>query len=195
MRIVRYILCITALASCNTEIQQKSGLQWFNTANFVDGLVANMAKRNPQVSKSFTLNNNLETKLYSKTDSLFWINELTKLREIDLNAPKLRDVLTLKSGINDAKSNLLIDVYSLAENEDIPFKKLSIYYLKEISEVRQIIMEFKADNPIAHSTSKVNLWLSRYNDNLFIDSLIITGEDHVLMQATREYKSITRTLL
>ena len=195
MRLILVFFLLLVHLGCTTKPQKAAGSKWFDVPKFVNGLVVNMDDKNPKVTKTFILNNTSETKQYAYADSSFWAKELTKLSELDLNKPQFRDEITLNARIKDNNSNLLIDEYLLTGKKDTPFKKLSIYYLKYPLDVRQVYVELKSDNLIAHSETKISLWLNRYNDKLLIDSLQITGEDKTLMQPSRDYHIITKVLL
>ena len=182
------------LTSCEKKPVSKIDNQWFDLPAFVSSLTLDMSQRGPLVSKTFELNNEIETKEFNNTDSAFWAKQLTVLREIDLNSPQLRGSIKGTEGLQDEQSYLLIDSYILESSIDVPLKKLSIYYLDEPSDIRKITAELDSDNFIAHSETKVDLWLNRYGEQLLIDSLIIIGEDITLMQATRCYQITSKTL-
>jgi len=188
------LLFLVVLFGCTTEPQQKAEAIWFNLPGLVDQLVLNMGNKNHQTTKTFALNFESETKQYDSTDSSFWAIELSKLREIDLNSAQIRDVLIYNSNIKDDKSNLLIDEYLMPENNIALLQKLSVYYLEETSEIRQISADLSSNNLIANSQTKINLWVNRYNDKLLIDSLQIIGYDKTLMRPEREYQIITKTI-
>ena len=188
------LLFLVVLFGCTTEPQQKAEAIWFDLPGLVDQLVLNMGNKNHQTIKTFALNFESETKQYDSTDSSFWAIELSKLREIDLNSAQIRDVLIFNSNIKDDKSNLLIDEYLLPENNIAPLQKLSVYYLEETSEIRQISADLSSNNLIANSQTKIYLWVNRYNDKLLIDSLQIIGCDKTLMRPEREYQIITKTI-
>ena len=192
MRIIILLLTLV-LIGCKPEPQQKIELVWFDLPSLVDELVLNMDNKNHRVIKTFTLNSNTETKRYDSSDSIFWARELAILREIDFNSPQLRDEIIFNNNLNDDNSNLLIDEYLLPDDNTGPFNKLSIYYLKEPLEIRQVYAELNSDNLISKSNTKFNLWMNRYNKMLIIDSLQIVGCDKTFMQSEREYQIFTRT--
>ena len=184
---------ILALIGCKPEPQHKLDAPVFDLPGFVDGLILNMDSKNHSVTKTFTLNSDTETKQYDSSDSIFWARELAILKDIDLNSPQLRDVISINNNLKDENSNLLIDEYLVADDNTALFKKLSVYYLKESSEIRQVYAELTSDNLISKSSTKFNLWINRYNNKLIIDSLQIIGYDKTFMQPEREYHIITRT--
>jgi len=187
------ILLLIALG-CTSKPQQKAGSILFDLPNLVDELVMGMDTKNHRTIKTFELNHDSETKQYESTDSAFWAIQLARLREIDLNSPQIRDVLNITRNIKDDKSNLLINEYLMPDKNIAPLKKLIVYYLDEASEIRQIYAELNSDNLIANSSTKINLWINRYNDGLLIDSLQIVGCEKTFMQAEREYQITTRII-
>lgn len=188
------LLFVVTLVGCNHEPQHKDEVTLFDLPGLVDELVLNMDTKNYRAIKSFTLNTDAETKQYESSDSSFWSRELSKLREIDLNSPQIRDVLNINSNLNDENSNLTIDEYLLPDNNLAQVKKLRVYYLVDSSEIRQIYAELNSDNLMATSSSKINLWINRYNNKLLIDSLQIVGCDKTFMQPEREYTIFTKTI-
>lgn len=191
---VTILLCLIAIIGCTPKPQPNVEVIFLDLPGLIDELVLNMDVKNQPAIKTFTLNNDTETKQYESSDSTFWVRELSKLREIDLNSPQIRDVLNIKSNIKDDNSNLLIDEYLLPDNNLAHVKKLRIYYLGDNSEIRQIYAELNSDNLMANSSSKINFWINRYNSRLLIDSLQIVGCDKTFMQPEREYTIFTKTI-
>lgn len=194
MRRLAILLFLVVSWGCKHEPQQVAKAVWFDLPNLVDELVLSMDAKNQRTIKTFDLNQESETKQYDISDSTFWAKELARLREIDLNSPQIRDVLNIARNIKDDKSNLLINEYLVTDNNIASLKKLSIYYLDDTSEIRQIFAELNSDNLIANSSTKIYLWINRYNDGLLIDSLQIVGCEKTLMQAEIEYQITTRTI-
>jgi hypothetical protein len=192
MRLSTLLLLITL--GCTPKPEHKADSLMFDLPKLVDELVLGMDTKNHRAIKTFELNYDSETKQYESTDSSFWAIQLARLREIDLNSPQIRDVLNITTNIKDDKSNLLINEYLVSENNNASLKKLSVYYLNDTSEIRQIYAELNSDNLIANSTTKINLWINRYNDGLLIDSLQIVGCEKTFMQAEREYQITTRII-
>ena len=192
MRFIILLLSIS-LFGCSQEPQPGVSQLWYDLPNLVDELVVNMNTKNHKTIKTFILNSDTETKTFDSTDSTFWALELAKLKEIDLNSPQIRDVLSLKSSIKDESSNLLINEYMMPEGGTSSLKKLNVYYLNDTTEIRQIYVELNSDNLISNSGTKINLWVNRYDEKLLIDSLQIVGCDKTFMQPEREYRIITKT--
>ena len=184
---------ILALIGCKPEPQHKIKTPVFDLPGFVDELILNMDRKNHRVTKTFTLNSEAETKQYDSSDSIYWARELVILKDIDLNSPKLREVIDISTKLKEENSNLLIDEYLVTDDNTSLLKKLSVYYLKEPFEIRQVYAELNSVNLISRSSTKFNLWISRYNNKLIIDSLQIIGSDKTFMQPKREYHIITRT--
>ena len=192
MRFIILLLSIS-LFGCSQEPQPGVSHLWYDLPNVVDELVVNMNTKNHKTIKTFILNSDTETKTYDSTDSTFWALELAKLKEIDLNSPQIRDVLSVKSSIKDESSNLLINEYLMPEGGNSSLKKLNVYYLKDTTEIRKIYVELNSDNLISNSGTKINLWVNRYDEKLLIDSLQIVGCDKTFMQPEREYRITTKT--
>jgi hypothetical protein len=192
MRLLILIFTIT-LFGCQPQPQQEAKQLWFNLPGLVDVLVLNMSAQSRPATKFFRLNSEKEAKEYESSDSTFWATELAKLKEINLNSPQVRDIISIKRSIKDDKSNLLINEYSVAANNMTALKKLKIYYLTDTSEIRKIYAELSSNNFIEKSATKINLWLNSYNNQLLIDSLEIMVEDRTLMQSPREYTITTTT--
>ena len=93
------------LASCENKPVSKIYHQWFDLPAFVSSLTKDMSQRGPLVSKTFELNNVIETKEFNNTDSVFWEKQLTVLMEIDLNSPQLQGSIKGTEGLHDEQSN------------------------------------------------------------------------------------------
>jgi hypothetical protein len=117
------ILLIIALIGCKPEPQEKIADIWFDLPGLVDELIMNMDNRNHRAVKTFTLNSETETKQYDSSDSIFWARELAILKDIDLNSPQLRDVISINNNLKDENSNLLIDEYLVADDKKHQFIK------------------------------------------------------------------------
>ena len=99
------IIFLIVIIGCQPKPRQEIEVKWFDLPNLIDELVLNMNTKNHRSSKSFSLNNQSETKEYEKSDTSFWQQELAKLREIDLKSPQIRDVIIINSRNKDNKSN------------------------------------------------------------------------------------------
>ena len=193
MKKVAALFLSMVLLGCSTEPQHAGTTSHFNIPQFVDDLVLNMSGQKLTVSKTFTLNGNTETKKINPIDSAFWARELSRLKEIDLNAPQYRDNLIITNQ-PDSLSNLQVRVYTLKEQKNIPLQSLAIYYLQEPAEIRQVKLELATNNFIASTKTSCALWLNRYGDKLLIDSLKITGADDMILQAARSYRATSKTV-
>jgi hypothetical protein len=193
---MRYTMIFLSIMffGCSPEQHQKASAEWFDLQNILDELVVNTGSKNSRTTKTFILNSDSETKNYNSTDSTFWAKELSKLKEIDLNSPQIRDVLKMTSGIKDDQSNLLIDDYLMPDKNTSTLRRLSIYYLEDATEVRKIYAELNSDNLISNSGTKIHLWINRYDNRLLIDSLQIIGCDKTFMQSEREYQITTKSV-
>lgn len=179
---------ILLLLGCQENSTKQTTPAYFDLPGFTNSIMANMALRRGNVTKTFVLNEQAETKDFIGTDSLFWSKELSWLLKTDLNAPKFRGALAVSLGQEDTKSNLLVDRIS-STNEDSEFREIELYYLDELSEMRIIRIKMGTKNFIATSRGQMTVWLNRYNDLLLIDSLVTSGRDKVLFQDERDYKS------
>jgi len=194
MKLIAVVLMITTLFSCSTKPSEvKLQPNVFDLPSFIRDLRINMNDKKRPVIKSFRLNDKTETKTINSADSSFWALELGQLEQIDLNAPQLKGYLISNTGIEDSLSNLLINEY-LINKKEIPIKKLRIYYLDEPDNIRVIHAELNSDNFIAQSTSRIDLWLNRYNNKLLIDSLRISGSDKTIMLEPKNYTLTTKTI-
>jgi hypothetical protein len=192
MRLVFIIILLLFVFGCENNPRQIHEVAWFDIPGFSQELVRTMGVKALAVNKTFVLNNKSETNQYEIADTVFWRKELSQLSEIDLNSPQIRDDINLTTGIKDDNSNLLINKYSVDDRMNSYFKNLSVYYLDQPSEIRQISLVLKSDHFIAHSATRINLWLNRYGKDILIDSIQVIGSDKTFMQPAREYKITTR---
>jgi len=187
------IILILVLVSCEQTQQNNKIQNWFAIPEFISVITENMAGRAPGVLKTFVLNSVTESKSFSSTDTAFWRKELAVLAKIDLNSAQFRDAIEFTESKQDELSNLLIDEFRIVGTKESSLKKVSIYYLEQTSEVRQIQIEMCKSNLIADSEKSIRLWLNRYNKKLLVDSIKVSGKDKTMMQPNREYHSTTKT--
>ncbi len=184
---------VVFLWGCDKQLPRHKASKHFDVPGLVAELVRNMNDRQFTVSKSFTLNGHPETKTIAPADSVFWARELSRLQEIDLNAPQYRDNLAITNKA-DSLSNLQVRVFTLREQKNLPLKKLALYYLNDPHEIRQLHLQLASNNFIAHTRTSLTLWLNRYSGQLLLDSLKITGSDAIVLQPAREYQTISKTV-
>ena len=194
MRLAIIFIVFFNLFSCTNKPQPRISPNWFDLPKFIDELVINMDEIDLTVKKTVNLNNVLETKHIEHADSSFWAKELSGLSAIDLNSPQIRDEVVFSSSNKDTNSNLLLDNYIMSDRNGMPLKNISIYYLEESSDIRQIHVELYSQNPIAKSATVLNVWINRYQDKLLIDSLSLSGENDIIMQSPVTYNNTSITV-
>lgn len=188
------VIALVLFVGCkNNLVVKESNSVQLDIPKFTQTLATNMANRKLEISKTFELNETSETKKYTELDSSFWTKELIILEKIDLNSPQLNGTFEVEKGMEDQFSNLLIDKYSFIVDTDVGINSLSVYYLDDATDIRQIRAELASNNFIAKANSKFSIWMNRYGDDLLIDSLEVVSQGKTLMQPARNYRSLTKT--
>jgi hypothetical protein len=187
------VLIFTTLVGCTNNLAVNENSVQLDLPKFAHALAKNMANRQLKISKTFVLNEISETKIYSQSDTAFWVKELVLLENIDLNSPQLNGTFEIEKGLEDQFSNLIIDKYSFAPENEIGIKKLLIYYLDVPGDIRHINAELSNSNLISKSSSELSIWMNRYSEALLIDSLEVISTNKTLMQPARNYRNITKT--
>ncbi|MEN8248568.1 MAG: hypothetical protein ABFS32_06525 [Bacteroidota bacterium] len=193
MRVIVLLFAIIVLSSCTDDVKSVKS-NWFDIPGLGIQLANNMSSRTPSVNKTFILNDVVESVNIDISDSGFWKQELSKLAEIDLNSPQVRGYIKLNSKIEDDNSNLLIDQYTLAEGSNSPIEKISLYYLDDPAELRQISISLNKSNLVTQSSTELNIWLNRYQKSLLIDSLKLKHHEKIIMQSPRDYENRIKVL-
>ena len=187
------ILSLLIAFACQQSKVSQAEVDFIDFPAFTNSILENMHLRSADVSKTFVLNSNSETKTIKATDSVFWSKELELLRKVDLEAPRYRGALELSERNNDSSSNLFYDRITTTDT-NLELQSIELYYLEERSQVRKLELSFESDNFIANSNNHLTIWLNEYDDQLIIDSLITIGQAKVLFQEERMYESHVRRI-
>lgn len=187
------ILILTTLVGCTNNLAVNENSVQLDLPKFAQTLANNMANRPLNISKTFVLNEISETKIYTQSDTSFWVKELIILENIDLNSPQLNGTFEIVKGLEDQFSNLIIDKYTFTPENEIGIKKLLVYYLDVPGDIRHIKAELSTANLISKSSSELSIWMNRYGEDLLVDSLEVISTNKTLMQPARNYRNITKT--
>lgn len=183
-----FLFGIVILLGCQEDSAPQQNIDYLDFPEFTGTVLKNMDNRSADAEKWFILNNKQESKSYTATDSTFWSQELQLLAKIDLNAPKYRDVIEISTENADSTSNLFFDRIT-STNPDTDLRKIDIFYLDNINQIRKLHIDYATKNFFTESRHRLTIWLNDYNDQLLIDSLVSSGVDKVRFQKERNYES------
>jgi len=191
MRKIFFLLFII-MAGCKPTDSQSDINQYFDLDSFVHQLIVNQTTvGNYHVIKTSVANGVEEHTEIEKTDSLFWVTELTPLIKADINKPSLVDAYKISDGLKEQNSNLQKLVYSEKPETNADVIRLEIKYLDNTNDVRQVVAWTGTQNPVYSAKQKIDLWVNRYKNTLLIDSLSVKGYNKTLLQDSLLYQSKT----
>lgn len=187
---MRKLILINALflLSCTSQPVANNASNLFDLPKFHYRIIDNLIEKHSPVDKLFILNDVSEQRSINKTDSIFWLDELSVLLTTDLNSPRYRGQIIADVGLKDSVSNLLINRYRTV-NSSLSLKELDVYYLTDLSGIRIIKLKLESKNFISSSQQEVTAWFNQYSGKLLLDSIVTLGKETVVFQNERSYES------
>jgi len=183
--------CILILAfsvtSCNSTTTIKREREYYNLDSLVSKQVAILSDGRVRVNKKAILDGENEEiiEIFNKKQ---WENELKLFRDADMNIPSLSGVYACNCGISDENSNLLLNEYVPEYDEGKNLIRLfRIYYFKELSQVRKILIEEKEENELYFSSRSLLMNFEDSRWGMILTSYSIKGLQKLLLKDTVHY--------
>ena len=163
--------------------------KYFNLSGFVQELLIAQTKLKSNVVKITQVNNVEERNSSIKADSTFWAIELSPLLNVDLNKPSLADAYSVQSNVSENSSNLLKTVFTALPESKTNITLLEVKYLKNPTNIREVIAHIQSENSVYTTHQVINLWLNKYGNQLLIDSIYMQGFNKTILLDSMKYSS------
>ncbi len=175
------------LISCNTGAPQKQISEYYNLDSLVNGQISVLTAGHFNTHKKVTLDGENE-EVSSELTKEQWRDELKLFIDADMNVSSLSGVYECNCGINDKNSNLLVDRYSPKNVKDKSRIRLfEVYYFKEISQVRKILIEEKEENELYYSSRRLVMNFENNREGMMLSSWTIEGFQKLILKDTVSY--------
>ena len=175
------------LISCNTGASQKQISEYYNLDSLVNSQISVLTAGHFNIQKKVTLDGENE-EVSSELTKEQWKDELKLFIDADMNVSSLSGVYGCNCGINDKNSNLLVDSYSPKNEKDKSRIRLfEIYYFKEISQVRKILIEEKEENELYFSSRSLEMNFESSRNGMILSSYSINGFQKLQLKDTVMY--------
>lgn len=175
MRGILFCWILFNLASCKNSPQQ--------TETYFDSLIVAQVKylsnTHPSLIKTAKMNGT-EAQSTSQPDSTIWKSELDIFRQLALfERASFRDAYQLKKGLNDPKSNLLVDLY-LAK-EPIPIPELRFYYFRNLTNLKRIEATYQQHNALYSTTRQLVLEFDEIKGKPVLINYAMDGSEKMIL--------------
>ncbi len=189
IKLATLLIPLLLIGCYSTTSKVNTTAKYFDLPGFTKKLLVRQVVAHNKVIKASQVNKVSETIVIDSADSLFWATELFPLLNETLNNPSLPDSYLVKQHVPEASSNLLKIEYTAMPNTSARIKKLEVKYLTNPSEIRQIIAVIESNNSVFNTQQIVQLWVNKYGNQLFIDSLQMEGFNKTILLDSMHYSS------
>lgn len=149
-----FIALVSILGACNDEKSNRVEIRnYFSIDSLINAQIDYLTSNNALLIKSE--NNELKKADALKLDSAEWRQQLEIFRNLDLNKPTYIGAYTIEH-LDDSGSNLKILSYTPI-SDDLPIKRISIYYLDHLSNILRINAHVKKSNILYSSANELTM--------------------------------------
>lgn len=178
------ILISLFLVSCgkrSTNLQLSSQI---NTDSLLDYHISVLSNSNALLTKSLKINNSVQTADVDDS-KINWANELESFRTISLiNKPIYLTSYNITFE-NDKKSNLLVRKWEV--KQDLPLKKLKIYYLKDLSQIKRLEATIEQRNFVFSSTKQLSIDFGVLGADRMVDDYEVSGHQKLIWGEPQDF--------
>lgn len=184
---VLLVLWTGVLVSCKTAGSGNLQIQeYYNLDSLISGQIIMLVKKNAWLYKKATVNESTEEKQI-QLDSAGWARELALFREANINKPAFSKAYSVKKAEKDIHSNLLFDMFTPINDEDLRIKVIRVYYLDEINSLRKIDIVKEEKNDLFYSSLIMTMYFDESKKEVLLHSYIIKGKQKLRLKDTVSY--------
>jgi len=149
-----FVVLVSILGACSEEKSNSVEIRnYFSIDSLINAQIDFLITNNALLIKSE--NNKLKNADALKLDSAQWRQQLEIFRSLDLNKPTYIGAYNIEH-LDDSGSNLKILNYTPI-SDDLPIKRISIYYLDHLSNILRINASVKKSNILYSSTNNLTM--------------------------------------
>ena len=174
------LISIAVLAAC--ESQRVAKKTYLDIDSLINVQIKSLVTANAHVIKNASLNNE-KAKSEFAMDSLGWATELDIFRQLDvINKPTNKDLYLVIDDEKDVNSNLTIRQYKA--KRELPVKMLSLYYYKNLQNLKKIQAVFKEKNALYATERSLMMEFDEVNGNSRLVHYSIDGIQKMILGDT-----------
>lgn len=178
------------VSACSRNIENQSNTDIFDLEGLIDSQVITLSSNNYGIQKLIKLGSE-EDMIEYYPDSAGWARELDIIKTANINKPGLSPYYNL---LTQDSSIYLIDTYVLNDTGRSSTLYQKIYRSKKSRYINKIKIKQQTDNPIYHSGRNIEVVFKQQEDDVIIDSIIVSGYQKIIFLDTALYQSISWTI-
>jgi hypothetical protein len=119
-------------------------------------------------------------------DSTAWSHELDVFRQLDLiNRPVYQNAYTIKDGVKDSKSNLLIRSFEAPADAAVPY--LRLYYQDTPLRLKKLEALYQETNSLYRSQRKLEMYFDDSRGPSYLKGYLIEGDQKMILTDSVHY--------
>jgi hypothetical protein len=119
-------------------------------------------------------------------DSTAWSHELDVFRQLDLiNRPIYQNAYTIKDGVKDSKSNLLIKSFEDPADSAVPY--LRLYYRDTPLRLKKLEALYQETNSLYGSQRKLEMYFDDTKGSSYLKGYLIEGDQKMILSDSVHY--------
>ncbi len=148
--------------------------------------IKNLLAAKASINKTVLMNDSLEQKFFTPTDSVEWSDELQIFGQLSaINRPINKDAY-VEQVLADTASNLTIR--SLKTTNKLPLRELRIYYLESADRLKRIEGVISESNALYSSARILTLHFSAVNNKTMLTAYSVRGGQHMILGDTVQFE-------
>ena len=187
------VLAGVLLFSCGQNIEKNQIGEYYNLDSLVSEQVRLLVRSQARLEKKAMINSREEEQTL-EPDSLMWENELSMLREVDLNKPIYQARYSVKDGLSDNFSNLKIREFTAMDNK-LDIRYIKVYYLGNINRLKKIETSFRSKNPLFYTQKQMKAEFEELQDKPVLSRYELLETQKLIFSDTLRFRLLTQVLL
>ena len=179
LKISLVILIIGLCIACQRSDEQIT-MAFFNVDSLIDAQVNQLTQQNSSLWKNAKMAGKSDSVFIENLDTNAWKKELEIFRKLDLNnKPVNKTNYTIKKGLHDPESNLLVCEYAALTKQ--PLSRVKIYYQDKMLNPKKIEGEIFEHNGLYSSIEHLTLILDETHSHPMLTQYKITGGQRMIL--------------
>ena len=184
MRVIAVAFFASVIAmSCQKQVVKEKPYVDFDS--LVNVQIAHLKTSNASLKKEATIGDQTSSSS-TVPDSASWSHELDVFRQLDLiNRPIYQNAYTIKSGVKDSKSNLLVRSFEAPGNSAVPY--LRLYYQDTPLRLKKLEALYQEANSLYGSQRKLEMYFDDTTGPSYLKGYLIEGDQKMMLSDSVHY--------